>query len=57
VDAVHDCDIVVMSVDTGRQQVVRTSYKWQINNIQLESWVMKLKEKVEKLVLALIWQR
>jgi hypothetical protein len=41
-DAVYDCEIVVVNVDT---EVVRTSYKWQINNMQLESWEIKLRRK------------
>jgi hypothetical protein len=56
-DAVHDCEVVVTSVDTDAQETVKTSYKWQINNINLETWEVKLTEKVEKLGLAYIWQR
>jgi hypothetical protein len=38
------------------QEIVRTCYKWQISNQKVESWAKKLKDKLEKIDLAYIWQ-
>jgi hypothetical protein len=37
-------------------EVVRPCYEWQINNLRVESWEMKLKEELEKIGLTYIWQ-
>jgi hypothetical protein len=38
----------------GSLEMVRTCYEWQINNLKVESWAMKLKEKLEKIGLVYI---
>jgi hypothetical protein len=37
-------------------QIARTCYEWQINNLNAEVWARKLKQQLEKIGLAYIWQ-
>jgi hypothetical protein len=37
-------------------EIVRSCYKWQINNLKVDGWENKLKEELEKIGLAYIWQ-
>jgi hypothetical protein len=46
--------LCLLCVDS--QEIVITCYKWQINNLKVESWAKKLKEELEKIGLVYIWQ-
>jgi hypothetical protein len=37
-------------------EIVRACYEWKINNIKVDGWAKKLKEELEKIRLAYIWQ-
>jgi hypothetical protein len=37
-------------------EIVRACYEWQINNLKVDGWAKKLKEELEKIGLAYIWQ-
>jgi hypothetical protein len=37
-------------------EIVRACYEWQINNLKVDGWAKKLKEELEKIGSAYIWQ-
>jgi hypothetical protein len=37
-------------------ETVKMCYEWQMNNLKVDGWANKLKEELEKMGLACIWQ-
>jgi hypothetical protein len=37
-------------------ELVKMCYEWQMNNLKVDGWAKELKEELEKMALAYVWQ-
>jgi hypothetical protein len=42
-------------IQMGQVELVRSRYDWQVENLNLESWTVSLKEELRKICLGNMW--
>jgi hypothetical protein len=50
------CEYRQRTLQTDKEELIRVCYKWQVNNLEFDSWARKLSKQLSKIGLGYIWQ-